>query len=74
MNNPTILSVEGGGMKGMFSAAFLAALEEKLNKSIFDHIDLRAGCPVLFAGCGRHLCSSGHLLICASLRNIVSEF
>ncbi len=34
MNNFKILSIDGGGMKGMFSAAFLAALEESTNKNI----------------------------------------
>lgn len=43
MNNLKILSIDGSGMKGMFSTAFLAALEEKTNKNMVDHIDLIAG-------------------------------
>jgi uncharacterized protein len=38
-----ILSLDGGGIKGLFSAAVLAALEEDLNLHIVDHFDLIAG-------------------------------
>lgn len=38
-----ILALDGGGYKGMFSAAVLARLEEDLNTSIVDHFDLVAG-------------------------------
>jgi uncharacterized protein len=38
-----ILSLDGGGIKGLFSAAVLAALEEDLNINIIDHFDLIAG-------------------------------
>lgn len=38
-----ILALDGGGYKGMFSAAILARLEEDLQTSIIDHFDLVAG-------------------------------
>ncbi|MGB8225244.1 MAG: CBASS cGAMP-activated phospholipase [Sedimentisphaerales bacterium] len=38
-----ILSLDGGGIKGIFSAAVLAAIEEDLNITITDHFDLIAG-------------------------------
>jgi patatin-like phospholipase/acyl hydrolase len=38
-----ILSLDGGGVKGIFSAAILAAIEEDLNIKIVDHFDLIAG-------------------------------
>lgn len=38
-----ILALDGGGYKGMFSAAVLACLEEDLRTSIVDHFDLVAG-------------------------------
>jgi uncharacterized protein len=38
-----ILSLDGGGIKGIFSAGILAALEEDLNINIEDHFDLIAG-------------------------------
>ncbi|MBW7926625.1 MAG: patatin-like phospholipase family protein [Fimbriimonadaceae bacterium] len=38
-----ILSLDGGGIKGLFSAAVLAAIEEDLKLSITDHFDLLAG-------------------------------
>jgi len=38
-----ILSLDGGGIKGIFSAAVLAAIEEDLNTSVADHFDLIAG-------------------------------
>jgi patatin-like phospholipase/acyl hydrolase len=38
-----ILSLDGGGMKGLFSAALLAAIEEDLHINIVDHFDLIAG-------------------------------
>ena len=43
MNNFRILSIDGGGMKGIFSIAFLAALEEKTKKNVVDHFDLIVG-------------------------------
>ncbi len=39
----SLLSLDGGGIKGIFSAAVLAALEEDLNIKIADHFDLIAG-------------------------------
>jgi uncharacterized protein len=38
-----ILSLDGGGIRGLFSAAVLAAIEEDLNVRITDHFDLIAG-------------------------------
>ena len=38
-----ILSLDGGGLRGIFSAAILARLEEDLDTSIVDHFDLIAG-------------------------------
>ena len=38
-----ILSLDGGGIKGLFSAAVLASIEEDLDIRIQDHFDLIAG-------------------------------
>lgn len=38
-----ILSLDGGGIKGLFSAAVLAFLEEDLNVKVIDHFDLITG-------------------------------
>ncbi len=38
-----ILSLDGGGIKGLFSAAVLAAVEDDLNVNIVDHFDLIVG-------------------------------
>ena len=38
-----ILSLDGGGYKGMFSAAVLAAIEEDLDRPIIQHFDLIVG-------------------------------
>ena len=38
-----ILALDGGGIKGIFSAAVLAAIEEDLKVHIVDHFDLIAG-------------------------------
>lgn len=38
-----ILSLDGGGIKGLFSAAILAKLEEDLNIQLSDHFDLVSG-------------------------------
>ena len=38
-----VLSLDGGGMKGLFSAAVLAEFEADLQVSIIDHFDLVAG-------------------------------
>ena len=38
-----ILSLDGGGVKGLFSAAVLANLEKDFNTRIIDHFDLIAG-------------------------------
>lgn len=38
-----ILSLDGGGIRGVFSAAILAAIEKDLNVNLTDHFDLIAG-------------------------------
>lgn len=38
-----ILSLDGGGIKGIFSAAILAKIEEDLEVNVVDHFDLIAG-------------------------------
>ncbi|WP_285905106.1 CBASS cGAMP-activated phospholipase [Pseudodesulfovibrio pelocollis] len=38
-----ILSIDGGGIKGVFPAAYLAEIEEKLGEPIVDYFDLIAG-------------------------------
>ena len=38
-----ILALDGGGIKGLFSAAVLAAIESDLAINISDHFDLIAG-------------------------------
>jgi len=38
-----ILSLDGGGIRGMYSAAVLAKLEEKLDVKVVDHFDLIVG-------------------------------
>lgn len=38
-----ILSIDGGGIKGVFPASFLATLEETTGKSVSDHFDLIVG-------------------------------
>lgn len=38
-----ILALDGGGIKGLFSAAVLAAIEDDLNINLTDHFDLIAG-------------------------------
>lgn len=52
-----ILSLDGGGIKGLFSAAVLAHLEDDLNTRIVDHFDLIVGTSTggiiaLGLGCG----------------------
>ena len=38
-----ILSVDGGGIRGVFPAAFLAKLEDHLNEPVGSYFDLIAG-------------------------------
>lgn len=38
-----ILSLDGGGIRGLFSAAILAAIEQDLSTNIVDHFDLITG-------------------------------
>lgn len=42
-NRFQILALDGGGIKGLFSAAILAALEDDLKTRITDHFGLIAG-------------------------------
>ena len=42
-NNFQILALDGGGIKGMFSAAVLAHLEDDLKITVVDHFDLIVG-------------------------------
>lgn len=42
-NRFQILSLDGGGIKGLFSAAVLAAIEDDLGIQVVDHFDLIAG-------------------------------
>jgi predicted acylesterase/phospholipase RssA len=53
-----ILSLDGGGLKGVYSAAFMAALEEDHGVRIQDHVDLIAGTStggILAIGLGHDL-------------------
>jgi patatin-like phospholipase/acyl hydrolase len=38
-----VLSLDGGGIRGIFSAALLAGLEKDLGRSVLDHFDLVVG-------------------------------
>src|SRR5579863_4492395 len=38
-----ILTIDGGGIKGVFPAAFLTTLEQRLGRPVADHFDLIAG-------------------------------
>lgn len=38
-----ILAIDGGGIKGVFAASFLATLEDTLGEPLVDHFDLIAG-------------------------------
>lgn len=42
-SNFQILSLDGGGIKGLFSAAILAHLQDDLNVKVVDHFDLITG-------------------------------
>jgi len=58
-----ILSVDGGGIKGMFPASFLAALEEVRceGRSVGDHFDLIAGTStggIIALGLASGMCAS----------------
>lgn len=41
-----ILALDGGGIKGVFTAAILAAIEDNLNVNITDHFDLIVGTSI----------------------------
>lgn len=43
VNSFQILALDGGGIKGLFSAAVLAAIEEDLKIRVVDHFDLISG-------------------------------
>src|SRR6266404_7090824 len=38
-----VLSIDGGGVKGVFPASFLATIEDAIGGSIADHFDLIVG-------------------------------
>lgn len=38
-----MLSLDGGGIRGIFSAALLAGLEKDLGRPVLDHFDLVVG-------------------------------
>lgn len=42
-NDRRILSIDGGGIKGVFAASFLAEIEDNLGEPIVDYFDLIAG-------------------------------
>ncbi|MFC8936002.1 CBASS cGAMP-activated phospholipase [Rhodococcus sp. NPDC057135] len=42
-SNRKILSIDGGGIKGVFPAAFLAEIEKTLGKPIVEHFDMIVG-------------------------------
>jgi patatin-like phospholipase/acyl hydrolase len=53
-----ILSLDGGGIKGVFAAAFLAGLEETLSLKVGDYFDLIVGTStgaIVALGLGRDL-------------------
>lgn len=59
-----VLSLDGGGLKGIYSAAVLAALEEDYDVRIADHVDLIVGTStggILALGLGASL-SPGEML------------
>jgi len=41
-----ILSLDGGGVRGYFTAHFLALIEQELKVDLRDHVDLVAGCSI----------------------------
>jgi len=43
MNRFRMLAIDGGGMKGLFSAAFLAEIENRIDGHVVDYFDLIAG-------------------------------
>lgn len=45
-NRFQILSLDGGGIKGLFSAAVLAKIEEDLSVRVTDHFDLITGTSI----------------------------
>lgn len=59
-----ILSIDGGGIKGVFPAAFLADIEDKLDKPLVDHFDLIIGTStggIIALGLGMGLTAKGIL-------------
>src|SRR5437660_1180409 len=43
MSRFRLLSIDGGGIKGVFPAAFLASLEQTIGQPVADYFDLIAG-------------------------------
>jgi uncharacterized protein len=57
-----VLSLDGGGICGIFSAALLAGLEKDLGRSVLDHFDLVVGTStggVIAAALGAGICPAG---------------
>lgn len=55
-----ILSIDGGGIKGVFPASFLATIEEKVDGAVWEYFDLIAGTStgaVIALGLGLGLCA-----------------
>ncbi|HEX9490360.1 MAG TPA: CBASS cGAMP-activated phospholipase [Stellaceae bacterium] len=59
-----VLTIDGGGIKGVFPAAFLAEIEDRIGEPIYDYFDLIAGTStggILAIGLGLGL-TAGELL------------
>lgn len=59
-----ILTIDGGGIKGVFPAAFLAEIEDRIGEPVYDYFDLIAGTStggILAIGLGLGL-TAGELL------------
>ena len=73
-----ILCLDGGGIKGVFTAAALARIEEQTQKKIVDHFDLICGTStggILAIGLGMGLSAAGafELLSGARPRDLSSD-
>ena len=72
-----ILTIDGGGIKGVFPASFLAALEDRLGEPIAQYFDLIAGTStggIIAIGLGLGLTSHEILqLYCENARRIFPQ-